>query len=83
MTQTERNKNLSKQTGAMAVNRTYKSRIFTMVFQEKEKLLELYNAVSGKNYHNPELLEINTLENAIYMGIQNDLSFLIDSRLSL
>ena len=83
MTQTERNKNLSKQTGAMAVNRTYKSRIFTMVFQEKEKLLELYNAISGKNYHNPELLEINTLENAIYMGIQNDLSFLIDSRLSL
>ena len=66
-----------------SVNRVYKSRIFTMIFQDKEKLLELYNAISGKNYTDPELLEINTLENAIYMNMQNDLSFLIDARLSL
>ena len=65
------------------VNRIYKSRIFTMIFQDKEKLLELYNAISGKNYTDPELLEINTLENAIYMNMQNDLSFIIDARLSL
>ena len=68
---------------SLAVNRVYKSRIFTMIFQDKEKLLELYNAISGKNYTNPELLEINTLENAIYMNMQNDLSFIIDARLSL
>ena len=68
---------------SLAVNRVYKSRIFTMIFQDKEKLLELYNAISGKNYTDPELLEINTLENAIYMNMQNDLSFLIDARLSL
>ena len=68
---------------SFAVNRVYKSRIFTMIFQDKEKLLELYNAISGKNYTDPELLEINTLENAIYMNMQNDLSFLIDARLSL
>ena len=48
-----------------------------------EQLLELYNAVSGKHYSDPELLTINTLENAIYMSMHNDLSFLIDSRLSL
>ena len=65
------------------VNRVYKSRIFAMIFQDKEKLLELYNAISGKNYTDPELLEINTMENAIYMNMQNDLSFLIDARLSL
>ena len=68
---------------SLAVNRVYKSRIFTMIFQDKEKLLELYNAISGKNYTDPELLEINTLENAIYMNMQNDLSFIIDVRLSL
>ena len=45
--------------------------------------MELYNAMSGKHYTDPELLEINTLENAIYMSIKNDLSFLIDGRLSL
>ena len=29
------------------------------------------------------MLNVNTLENAIYMAIKNDLSFVIDSRLSL
>ncbi len=64
-------------------NRLYKSRLFVMIFEDKKNLLELYNAVSGKNYTDPELLEINTLENAIYMSMKNDLSFLIDARLSL
>ena len=67
----------------VTANRTYKSSVFVMVFQEKKELLELYNAVSGKHYEDPEELEINTLENAIYMSIKNDLSFIIDSSLSL
>ena len=66
-----------------AVNRTFKSTVFIMLFEDKKNLLELYNAISGKHYTDPELLEINTLENAIYMSMHNDLSFLIDSRLSL
>lgn len=64
-------------------NRLYKSRLFVMIFEDRRNLLELYNAVSGKSYKDPELLEINTLENAIYMSMKNDLSFLIDARLSL
>ena len=64
-------------------NRLYKARLFVMIFEDKRKLLELYNAISGKHYEDPELLEINTLENAIYMSMKNDLSFLIDARLSL
>ena len=60
----------------VTANRTYKSSVFTMVFQEKKELLELYNAVSGKHYEDPEELEINTLDNAIYMSIKNDLSFI-------
>ena len=67
----------------MPVNRTYKSTLFIMLFQDKHNLLELYNAVSGKHYTDPEILEINTLENAIYMTVKNDISFLIDGRLSL
>ena len=66
-----------------AVNRNYKSSIFTMLFSDRKELLGLYNAVSGKQYKDPSLLEINTLENAIYMAVRNDLSFVIDSRLSL
>lgn len=64
-------------------NRTCKATIFAMLFEDKEHLLELYNAISGKHYTNPEMLEINTLENAIYMAMRNDISFLIDARLSL
>ena len=67
----------------LPVNRTYKSTIFIMLFEDRNNLLELYNAMSGKHYTDPELLEINTLENAIYMSIKNDISFLIDGRLSL
>lgn len=65
------------------VNREYKSSIFTMLFSDKKELLELYNAVNDTTYTDPELLEINTLENAIYMGIKNDVSFLIAFRLYL
>ena len=67
----------------LSVNRTYKSTVFIMLFEDRNNLLELYNGMSGKHYTNPELLEINTLENAIYMSIKNDISFLIDGRLSL
>ena len=78
------NDNVEKSGAAMVkVNRTFKSTVFIMLFENKKNLLELYNAISGKHYTNPELLEINTLENAIYMSIKNDVSFLIDGRLSL
>ena len=65
------------------IKRDFKSRMFTMIFSDKKALLELYNAVANRNYSDPELLTINTLENAIYMSMQNDLSFIIDLRLSL
>ena len=75
--------NDAKSPTVMPVNRTYKSTLFIMLFQDKHNLLELYNAVSGKHYTDPGVLEINTLENAIYMTVKNDISFLIDGRLSL
>ena len=65
------------------VRRDYKARLFEMIFREKEELLGLYNAVNGTNYSDPDKLEINTLENAIYLSMHNDVSFIIDSRLSL
>lgn len=64
-------------------SREYKSRLFVMLFNDRERLLELYNAVSGRDYRDPGSLTINTLENAIYLSMKNDISFLIDFRLSL
>ncbi len=66
-----------------APNRIYKARIFEMIFSQKSECLSLYNAVNQTNYTDPEQLEINTLENAIYMSMKNDISFVIDARLSL
>lgn len=67
----------------ITTNRAQKARVFEMVFSDKRELLSLYNAVNGTDYNDPEQLTVNTLKNAIYMSMHNDVSFLIDSRLSL
>ena len=54
-----------------------------MIFGNRKAALELYNAINHSNYQNPEQLEITTIEGAIYMGVKNDLSFLIDSVMNL
>lgn len=65
------------------VCRSYKDNLFRMVFREKEELISLYNAVNETDYSNPDDLTVNTLENAIYMNMKNDLSFLIDDRMNV
>ena len=64
-------------------NRKYKDTVFRILFSDKEHLLSLYNAVSGKTYTDPEQLQIVILENAVYMGMKNDLAFIIDTNLFL
>ena len=64
-------------------NRTYKDSVFRMLFRSKAALLGLYNALNGTDYRDPELLTVTTLENAIYMNMKNDISFLLDVRLML
>ena len=65
------------------VNKKYKDRLFRMVFNRKEELISLYNAISHSEYTDPEELEIYTLEDVIYMKMKNDLAFLIDDVLNL
>mgnify|MGYP000431267881 FL=1 len=67
----------------LTANRMYKSRIFAMLFSDRNELLKLYNAINGTSYDDPDLLQVNTLENAVYMSMQNDVSFIIDMRLNL
>lgn len=54
-----------------------------MLFSDRNELLKLYNAINGTSYDEPDLLQVNTLENAVYMSMQNDVSFIIDMRLNL
>lgn len=58
--------------------RNYKDLVFRKIFHDKEKLLSLYNALNHSHYEDPELLHITTLENAVYLSLQNDLSFVVD-----
>lgn len=68
------------------VNREYKDRLFRLIFgaeENKRYLLDLYNAVNHTSYVNVEDIEITTLEDVIYVKMKNDVSFLLDSELSL
>lgn len=81
--QKRRNKKYQENNRQIKAKRAYKDTIFRMLYHDKENLLSLYNAVNGKDYKNPDELQIVTLENAIYMGMKNDLAFIIDMNLYL
>ena len=67
----------------LKANRLYKDRVFRMIFNNREKLLELYNAMNGTDYKNAEELEIVTLENAIYLSMRNDMAYVFHDELFL
>jgi len=86
MAKCKRNRNKDKRDftiKTLTANRNYKDTVFRMLFSDRKNLLSLYNAVNQRDYKNPEDLEIVTLENAIYMGMKNDLAFIIDTNLYL
>ena len=64
-------------------NVKYKDTVFRMLFSEPEYLLSLYNAVTGKHYRDSKALNVVTLKNAVYMGMKNDLAFVMEMGLYL
>lgn len=66
----------------MKPNRKYKDSVFTRYFSEDPKrLIDLYNALEGKNYPEDTPVEVNTIEDVLYKDRINDLSFLLDGQL--
>ena len=68
------------------INRKYKDTVFRMLFgseEYKENTLALYNAMNGSHYTDPAELEINTIQDVIYMGAKNDTSFIIGNEMNL
>ena len=63
------------------VARNHKDLLLHAIFKEKEDFLSLYNALNGTSYTDATKLEITTLENAVYMSVQNDVSFVFLSEL--
>ena len=66
------------------VNRKYKDRLFCTLFsQDKDALLQLYNALHATSYTDSSQLTVVTLDNIIYMKMVNDLAFVITGVLNL
>ena len=63
------------------VNKEHKDRLFTLLFGRNENrawTLELYNAINGSNYDRPEDIEITTMDDVLYMGMKNDVSYILN-----
>ncbi len=62
------------------INKEHKDRLFSFLFgneSNREWTLSLYNGVNGTSYENPEDIQFTTIENAVYMGMKNDVSFVL------
>ena len=70
-------------TDPTAVNREYKSDVFKMYFSIRKNALELYNALNGTDYTDEDALEINTLDQSVFLKIYNDVSFTISGTVNL
>lgn len=68
-------------TSEAKANREHKSSVFTELFSDKDKLLELYNAIKGKNYSKDTEMEIITLSGVMFTKQQNDIAFVMDNKL--
>ena len=88
----EQNSLLEKQIEEYAVldrkdaKKDYKDRLFKFIFGNPENrkwTLSLYNAVNGTDYSNADEILFNTIADAVYMRMKNDVSFIIAFEMNL
>lgn len=66
------------------VQRNVKDRLFRFLFENnREALLELYNALNGTEYTDASQLQIVTIESAVYVVMKNDLAFVLSGTLNM
>ena len=54
-----------------------------MLFSEKDKLIELYNAIFDTDYTEEDSVDITTIEEVIFKTMKNDISFVMDGKFVL
>ncbi|MCM1105197.1 MAG: hypothetical protein NC409_13970 [Clostridium sp.] len=70
--------------GRRRVHRQAKDRLFRFLFEkDREALLQLYNALNGTDYQDASLLQVVTIESAVYIVMKNDLAFVLAGTLNL
>ena len=66
------------------VHRQIKDRLFRFLFEkDRDALLQLYNALNGTKYQDPSMLQVVTIESAVYVVMKNDLAFILAGVLNL
>ena len=66
------------------IQRNVKDRLFRFLFEEdREALLQLYNALNGTDYREASQLEIVTIDSAVYVVMKNDLAFVFAGTLNM
>lgn len=76
----------AKTTLEIKAKREFKDRVFKDLFGAEERkayALDLYNALAGTDYGDPGELRLTTLDDALYVTMKNDVSFLIGEEMVL
>jgi predicted transposase/invertase (TIGR01784 family) len=67
--------------GSRKVKRNHKDNLFAAYFKEPGVLLDALSAIDGESYPADSEVVINTLENVLYKGVVNDISFVLNRKL--
>ena len=84
--QSEENRYAEESRENRDAKKDYKDRLFKFIFGNPENrawTLSLYNAVNNTNYEDPSEIQFNTIGDAVYMRMKNDVSFIIASEMNL
>lgn len=66
------------------VQRNVKDRLFRFLFgNDREALLQLYNALNGTDYKDISKMQVVTIESAVYVVMKNDLAFVVAGTLNM
>ena len=78
-----KNKGKRSHTKHVFVQKKYRDALFRRIFNEKPVLLELYNALNQTDYDDADELIFYTIDDVIYLGYKNDVSFIVRGTLNL
>ena len=67
----------------MSGNREYKSDTFSMLLEEPEYALEIYNVLNKSNYTDVGMVEMKMLDRGISLSVRNDAAFIVDTDLNM
>ena len=67
----------------MNENREYKSDVFSMLMEDREYALQVYNALNGSSYDDPDQVEIIRLDSGISLSVRNDAAFIVGTDINI